>query len=150
MRTMRVMRFNDSSDAPALIPGTAPVPQPDRGEMLIRVHAAGVAPTELLWYPTTHIPDGGRRTSAIPGHEFSGVVEAVAEDVDPSQIGREVFGMNDWFADGATADYCISASTSVAVKPSRSSHLEAASVPIGATQGTLPSDPIMLLRSEPK
>ena len=39
--------------------------------------------------------------------------------------------MNDWFADGATADYCLSAATSVAVKPSRLSHLEAASVPIG-------------------
>ena len=129
---MRVMRFNDSSDAPALIAGTAPVPQPGRGEMLIRVHAAGVTPTELRWYPTTHTPDGGTRTSAIPGHEFSGVVEAVAEDVDRNQIGREVFGMNDWFADGATADYCTSASTSVVVKPFRLSHLEAASVPIGA------------------
>ena len=132
MRTMRVMRFNGSSDAPALIAGTAPVPQPSRGEMLVRVHAAGVTPTELLWYPTAHTPDDGRRTRAIPSHEFSGVVEAVAEDVDPNQIGREVFGMNDWFADGATADYCISASTSVAAKPSRLSHLEAASVPIGA------------------
>ena len=71
------------------------VPQPGRGEMLIRVHAAGLTPTELLWYPTTHTPDGGRRTSAIPSHEFSGVVEAVVEDVDPNQIGREVFGMND-------------------------------------------------------
>jgi NADPH:quinone reductase-like Zn-dependent oxidoreductase len=129
---MRVMRFNDSSDAPALIAGTAPVPQPGRGEMLIRVHAAGVTPTELLWYPTSHTLDGGRRTGAIPGHEFSGVVEAVAADVDPDQIGREVFGMNDWFADGATADYCISSSTSLAAKPSRLSHLEAASVPIGA------------------
>jgi NADPH:quinone reductase-like Zn-dependent oxidoreductase len=132
MRTMRVMRFNDSSDAPALIAGTAPVPQPGRGEMLIRVHAAGVTPTELLWYPTSHTLDGGRRTGAVPGHEFSGVVEAVAADVDPDQIGREVFGMNDWFADGATADYCISSSTSLAAKPSRLSHLEAASVPIGA------------------
>jgi NADPH:quinone reductase-like Zn-dependent oxidoreductase len=126
------MRFNDSFDAPALIAGTAPVPQPGRGEMLIRVHAAGVTPTELRWYPTTHTSDGGRRTGAILGHEFSGVVEAVAADVDPDQIGREVFGMNDWFADGATADYCASASTSVTVKPSRLSHPEAASVPIGA------------------
>jgi NADPH:quinone reductase-like Zn-dependent oxidoreductase len=132
MKTMKVMRFNNSSDAPALIAGTAAVPQPGRGEMLIRVHAAGVTPTELRWYPTTHTPDGGRRTSAIPGHEFSGVVEAVAADVDPDQIGREVFGMNDWFADGATADYCTSPSTSVALKPSRLSHLEAASAPIGA------------------
>jgi NADPH:quinone reductase-like Zn-dependent oxidoreductase len=132
MKAMKVMRFNDSSNVPALIAGTAPVPEPGRGEMLIRVHAAGVTPTELRWYPTTHTPDGGRRTGAIPGHEFSGVVEAVAMDVDPDQIGREVFGMNDWFAGGATADYCTTASTSVALKPSRLSHLEAASIPIGS------------------
>ena len=93
---MKVMRFNDSYDAPALIAGTAPVPQPGRGEILVRVHAAGVTPTELRWYPTTHTSDGARRTGAIPGHEFRGGVEAVGADADPNQIGREIFGMNDW------------------------------------------------------
>jgi NADPH:quinone reductase-like Zn-dependent oxidoreductase len=43
------MRFNDSSDASALIAGTAPVPEPSCGELLIRIHAAGVTPTELRW-----------------------------------------------------------------------------------------------------
>ena len=129
---MKVARFNDSLDSPALIAGTAPVPQPGRGEVLIRVHAAGVTPTELQWYTTTHTREGGRRTGAILGHEFSGVVEAAGVDADQGQIGREVFGMNDWFADGATADYCTTASTSVAQKPPRLSHPEAATVPIGA------------------
>ncbi|HEY5811706.1 MAG TPA: NADP-dependent oxidoreductase [Terrimicrobiaceae bacterium] len=132
MKTMRVVRFNNSLDSPALIAGTASVPQPGRGEILIRVHAAGVTPTELQWYPTTHTPDGGRRTGAILGHEFSGVIEAVGADTDPGQIGHEVFGMNDWFADGATAEYCTTASSSVALKPPRLSHPEAAIVPIGA------------------
>ena len=132
MRTMRVMRFNDSSDAPALLAGTAPVPHPGRGEMLIRIHAAGVTPTELQWYPTTHTKDGGKRDGAILGHEFSGVIEAVGADLTSEQIGREVFGMNDWFSDGATADYCIASASSVATKPASLSHFEAASVPIGA------------------
>ena len=39
---MKVMRFNDSSDTPALVADMVPTPQPDRGEMLIRVYAAGV------------------------------------------------------------------------------------------------------------
>ena len=60
--------------------------------------------------------------------ELSDVVEAVGAGIDSDQIGREVFGMNDWFADCATADYCTSAWTSVAVKPSRLTHPEAASV----------------------
>ncbi len=132
MKTMKVMRYNDSAAAPALTAGEAPIPQPGPGQLLIRVHAAGVTPTELLWYPTTHALDGGVRRGAIPGHEFSGVIEAVGAEVDPQQIGREVFGMNDWFADGATAEYCLAAPASVAPKPTRLSHAEAASVPIGA------------------
>ena len=107
MKAMKVMRFNDSLDSPALIAGTAPVPQPGREGILIRVQAAGVTPTELQWYPTTHTPDGGRRTGAIPGHEFSGVVEAAGPDADQGQIGQEVFGMNGWFADGATAESIV-------------------------------------------
>jgi NADPH:quinone reductase-like Zn-dependent oxidoreductase len=129
---MRLVRFNDSPEAPALIAGTAPIPAPGANEILLRVHAAGVTPTELQRYTTTHTRNGGTRIGAIPGHEFSGVIEAVSPNVDASQIGREVYGMNDWFADGATADYCISALESVADKPSRLSHLEAASAPIGA------------------
>ncbi len=85
-----------------------PVPQPNLGEILIRVHAAGVMPTESQWYPTTHRRDGEPRRGAIPGYEFSGVIEAVAPDVDPDQIERKVYGMNDWFTAGATAEYCQS------------------------------------------
>jgi NADPH:quinone reductase-like Zn-dependent oxidoreductase len=114
---MKVMRFNDSFDAPALIAGTAPRPQPAAGQLLVRVHAAGVTPTELRWYPSSHTVAGEVRSGAIPGHEFSGIVEAVGEGIDSGNIGREVYGMNDWFADGATADYCTAPLTSVASKP---------------------------------
>jgi NADPH:quinone reductase-like Zn-dependent oxidoreductase len=40
--------------------------------------------------------------------------------------------MNDWFADGAMAEYCITQPSSVAHKPPHLTHVEAASVPIGA------------------
>ncbi len=100
--------------------------------MLIRVHAAGVTPSEIHWYPTTHTKNGGTRSGVILGHEFSGVVSTVGAEVDPAQVGSEVFGMNDWFAEGATAEYCLAAAGSVAAKPARLSHAEAASVPIGA------------------
>lgn len=125
---MKVFRYNDSVDAPALVPGTAPVPVPAPGELLVRVHAAGVTPTELQWYPTTRAVDGSVRTGAIPGHEFSGTIEAG----DPDWIGREVYGLNDWFAEGATAEYCLTIPANIAEKPSQLTHAEAASVPIGA------------------
>jgi NADPH:quinone reductase-like Zn-dependent oxidoreductase len=129
---MITMRLSDSADGPVLIEENVPQPQPGRGELLVRVYAAGVTPTELLWYPTTHAKNGERRSRAVPGHEFSGVIAAVGEETVGFDIGQAVYGMNDWFADGAMAEYCITQPTSVAQKPPRLTHVEAASVPIGA------------------
>jgi NADPH:quinone reductase-like Zn-dependent oxidoreductase len=39
--------------------------------------------------------------------------------------------LNDWFAEGATAEFCITKPSNLSVKPSSLSHIEAASVPIG-------------------
>jgi NADPH:quinone reductase-like Zn-dependent oxidoreductase len=129
---MKTMRLSASAQPPVLLEETVPQPQPRRGELLIRVYAAGVTPTELLWYPTTHSKNGEGRSHAVPGHEFSGVIAAVGEDTVGFAIGQEVYGMNDWFADGALAEYCLTQPTSVAPKPPRLTHVEAAAVPIGA------------------
>ena len=129
---MKTMRLYDSEKPPVLVVENVPQPQPRRVELLIRVYAAGVTPTELLWYPTTHNKDGEKRSRAVPGHEFSGVIAALGEDTAGFEIGQEVYGMNDWFSDGAMAEYCIAQPAGVAPKPPRLTHVEAASVPIGA------------------
>jgi NADPH:quinone reductase-like Zn-dependent oxidoreductase len=129
---MKVMRFNGSVDAPGLVEGEAEVPVLGDGEVLIRVHAAGVTPTELGWYPATHTKDGGKRRGAIPGHEFSGVIERAGPGVDQRELGREVFGMNDWFENGATAEYCVAKLSDIAEKPRGMTHAEAATAPISA------------------
>lgn len=109
-----------------------PEPMPREGELLVRVCAAGVTPTELLWYPTTHTKEGGQRSAAVPSHEFSGEVAEVGGGVTGFAIGQEIYGMNDWFADGALAEYCVTRPDWIAPKPRRIGHAEAASVPIGA------------------
>ena len=129
---MKAMRLSDSGEPPVLVEENIPQPQPRRAELLVRVFAAGVTSKELLWYPTTHNKNGERRSRAIPGHEFSGVIAALGEDTDGFDIGEEIYGMNDWFSDGATAEYCITQPVSIARKPSRLSHAEAAAVPIAA------------------
>src|SRR4029453_19108552 len=129
---MITMRLSDSADGPVLIEENVPQPQPGRGELLVRVYAAGVTPTELLWYPTTHAKNGERRSRAVPGHEFSGIIAAVGEETVGFEIGQEVYGMNDWFSDGAMAEYCITQPPSVAHKPPSLTYVEAASVTIGA------------------
>jgi NADPH:quinone reductase-like Zn-dependent oxidoreductase len=127
---MKIMRFNDSAEAPALVDATIDTPLPASREVLIRVKAAGVTPTELSWYPTTHTESGDQRRGAVPGHEFSGVVGALGDGVTGVALGEEVYGLNDWFADGATAEFCLTRPEWIAPKPASLTHIEAASLPI--------------------
>jgi NADPH:quinone reductase-like Zn-dependent oxidoreductase len=90
-----------------------------------------VTHAELSWQPTTHTKSGENRRQAIPGHEFSGTIAAVGAGAD-GVVGEEVFGMNDWYAQGATAEYCCAAPSALAPRPTRLTHVEAACVPIGA------------------
>ena len=129
---MKAMQLNKADQEPRLILVESPKPEPGLGEILVHVHAAGVTPTELLWYPTTHTKSGTARTGTVPGHEFSGVITAIGKDVQDFEVGDEVYGMNDWFADGATAEFCITLPQNIARKPATLSHEAAASVPIGA------------------
>jgi NADPH:quinone reductase-like Zn-dependent oxidoreductase len=129
MKALRVIRCASGT---TLVEDRMPKPTPGPEELLIRVRAAGVMPSELAWYPTTHSQSGEPRIGAVPGHEFSGVVEAIGKDVGNLEVGREVFGMNDWFAEGAMAEYCIAPFCAVAPKPQSVPHNEAASVPISA------------------
>jgi NADPH:quinone reductase-like Zn-dependent oxidoreductase len=129
---MRAMQVNNKSGGPALIAADLPRPEPREGELLIRVHATGVTPTELSWYPTTRQKDGTSRPRAVPGHEFSGIVAALGNNTAGFTAGQEIYGMSDWFVDGATADYCISVPQSIAPKPATLTYEQAATVPIGA------------------
>lgn len=128
---MKAWLCDDSRPVPGLFEAEVPRPQPGVGELLIEVRAVGVTPTELLWYPTTHTKPGGNRRHAIPGHEFSGVIAAAGAGVE-AVAGQEVFGMNDWFVDGATAKFCCTLPSMVTPKPPGLTHAEAASIPIGA------------------
>ena len=129
---MKAMQVSPSDQGPLLTLADLPEPEPASGEILVRVHAAGVTPTELIWYPTTHTKSGTTRLRAVPGHEFSGIIRAIGKDVQGFQVGDAVYGMNDWFADGATAEFCITLPRNIARKPATLSHEVAASVPIGA------------------
>jgi NADPH:quinone reductase-like Zn-dependent oxidoreductase len=129
---MRAMQVNNSGQGPALIEIDLPQPEPSEGELLIRVRVVGVTHTELNWYPTTHAKDGTPRKGAVPGHEFSGVVAALGKNTKGFEVGQEIYGMSDWFVDGATAEFCVTQPQSIAPKPVTLTHEAAATVPIGA------------------
>lgn len=128
MRTMHVMELTESL---TLRSAERPVPEPQPGELLIEVFAVGVTPTETSWYPTTHRADGTPRSSAIPGHEFSGTVAALGQGVSGFALADAVFGFNDWFEEGATAEFVITKPSMLALKPTSLPYIEAAAAPIG-------------------
>jgi NADPH:quinone reductase-like Zn-dependent oxidoreductase len=110
-----------------------PRPEPKTREVLIRVHAAGVTPTELTWMPTWTTREGTPRSfPVIPGHEFSGEVAALGAGVTDFAVGDLVYGMNDWFGDGTQAEFCVAPATWVAPKPRTIGHEAAAITPISA------------------
>lgn len=115
--------ISGSEEHPVVALGTRPRPNAGDGELLIRVRAAGVTSSELHWEPNWRSKSGEKRVNAVPGHEFSGVI---------CDSGQEVFGMNDWYCDGAMAEYCVAPVSAVAAKPKSLSDAEAASVPISA------------------
>src|SRR4051794_2574177 len=129
---MKAMRLADSSESPKLVEASIPQPQPGPGEVLIRVAAAGTIRTELGWYPNTHDKTGAPRQNAIPAHEFAGTVAALGERVTQFTVGQHVYGMNDWFLDGALAEYCVTTPAYIAPAPRTLTPTQAATVPISA------------------
>ena len=61
-------------------------PVPGRGEVLIAVRTAGICGSDIPRIYET----GAHTHPLIPGHEFSGVVEAVASEADAAWLGKRV------------------------------------------------------------
>jgi NADPH:quinone reductase-like Zn-dependent oxidoreductase len=107
-----------------------PRPQPGAGEVLVRVHAAAITPTEFSWSGTWKTRAGADRLfPIIPGHELAGVVVALGPDVTDLAVGDAVYGFNDWDRQGAQAEYCLARHAQLAPKPD---FVQAAEVPISA------------------
>jgi NADPH:quinone reductase-like Zn-dependent oxidoreductase len=130
---MKAIRLNQIGGPESLRCEDAPIPGPNDNQVLVRVHATAITPTEFSWYPTFHTPEGGPRPfPIILGHEFSGVVEAIGPACTGVQVGDSVYGLSDWFIDGAQADYCLTIPANIAPKPGTLDHAQAAAVPISA------------------
>src|SRR5262249_15304091 len=102
---MKAVYLEKKAGADALVAGEIPRPNPKPDEVLVKVYATAVMPTELSWMPTFSKPNGEPRSFPIVlSHEFSGVVESVGANVKDFKPGDEVYGINDWFTNGAQAE----------------------------------------------
>ena len=97
------------TDQAAGLPGMKlverPEPQAAIGDVVVRVYASAITGDELSW-PSTWVDRAGRsRTPSVPGHEVAGVVTALGYGTTGLSIGQRVFGLTDWYRDGALAEY---------------------------------------------
>jgi len=113
---MRAIRLQAQGGADQMRLDDAPQPVPNNGEVLIKVHATAVTPTELLWDLTWSTYAGEPRTLPILSHEFSGEVAELGEGVSDMAVGDEVYGLNDWTVNGALAQYMIATPAQLAKK----------------------------------
>ncbi|MEU9048705.1 MULTISPECIES: NADP-dependent oxidoreductase [unclassified Kitasatospora] len=105
-------------------------PEPVRGEVLVRVYAAGVNPAD--WKTRAR---GEFATGATPpfvlGFDVSGVVEAVGAGVTVFRPGDEVYGMPRFpYPAGAYAEYVTAPARHFAPRPRSLTHLESGALPL--------------------
>ncbi len=111
-------------------------PQPQAGEVLVRVHAAGVNPVD--WKTRNGGGRGVASTDALEspiilGWDIAGVIEAVGDGVEGFAPGDEVFGLVRFpdFGD-AYADYVAAPARELAKKPANVSFAVAGAAPLVA------------------
>lgn len=107
-----------------LRPVSVPLPEPGTGEVLVRVHAAGVNRPDLAQRSGVYPPPPG--ASPIPGLEISGEIVAVGAGVDRWTPGDRVCALT---AGGGYAEYCTVDQGSVLPVPEGLSMIEAAALP---------------------
>ncbi|MFI2410854.1 NADP-dependent oxidoreductase [Streptomyces sp. NPDC018947] len=103
-------------------------PEPRPNEVLVRVRAAGVNPTD--W---KHRANGGflGEPPFVLGWDVSGVVEAVGIGVAAFRPGDEVFGMLSYpFGHGSHAEYVTAPARTFVRKPAAVDHVQAGALPL--------------------
>jgi NADPH:quinone reductase-like Zn-dependent oxidoreductase len=108
-----------------------PKPVPGLTEILVRVRAAGVNPTDWKSRSGNGLP--GRTFPAILGYDVAGVIEEVGPGVTMYQPGDEVLGMPKFPAlPGGYAQYVAAPSRHFVPKPAGMSFEQAAGLPLAA------------------
>ena len=136
---MKAVRQHEFGGPEVLRYEEAPVPELKPGEVLVRVRAVGINPPDWYlrdgykmlppeWQPPVDFP-------LILGTDVSGVIAAVAEDVQSFTVGDEVYSMVRFpsgLAGGsrAYAEYVSVPAVEVARKPKRIDHAHAAAAPM--------------------
>jgi NADPH:quinone reductase-like Zn-dependent oxidoreductase len=132
MAMMKAVRIHEYGGPEVLRYEDAPRPRPCSGEVLIRVHAAGVNPIDWKVRQGFAKERLKYKMPFIPGWDVSGVIETVAPGVTRLKSGDEVYCRPDISRDGSYADYMVVKESEVALKPESIDHVSAAAIPLAA------------------
>jgi NADPH:quinone reductase len=107
-----------------LVPTERPRPVLGRGDVLIRVAAAGVNRPDVLQRQGKYPPPPG--ASDIPGLEVAGTIDEVADDVRDWRVGDRVCAL---VSGGGYAEYCVAPALQCLPIPDGLDAISAAAIP---------------------
>jgi NADPH2:quinone reductase len=121
---MTVITISAPGGPEMLVPEQRPVPQPDAGEVLVKVAAAGVNRPDVMQRQGLYPPPKG--ASDIPGLEIAGEVAALGAGVTRWKLGDKVMAL---VSGGGYAEYCLAHESHCLPVPPSLSMIEAAATP---------------------
>ncbi len=122
---MRAVVTTANGDVRVMKVQEQPDPTPERGEVLVRVKAAGLNFADILARQGLY-PDGPPKP-CIMGYEVSGVIESTGEAVDRELVGQAVIAMTRF---KGQAELVAVPEMQVFEKPANLSFEEAAAIPV--------------------
>src|SRR3982074_3146181 len=122
---MRAIVTTRNGDVDVLKIETRPDPMPGKGEVLIRVKAAGLNFADILARQGLY-PDAPAKPCVV-GYEVSGAVEAAGDGVDQTLIGTPVSAMTHF---GGQAELVVIPVRQIFEKPEQLSFEQGAAVPV--------------------
>ena len=130
MKTMKAVCIYSYGGPEVLIYEDAPCPHPGEGEVLVKVHAAGINPVD--WKVREgHLKEMLHHSfPLILGWDVSGVVESLGANLKRLKVGDEVYSRPDISRDGAYAEFIVIKESEVALKPKSIDHIHAAALPL--------------------
>src|SRR6202166_4705274 len=122
--TMTAIGIKSPGGPEVLVPEQRPVPQPGKGEILVKVLAAGVNRPDVAQRKGLYPPPPG--VTDIPGLEIAGTVVARGAGVRRWMAGDEITAL---VSGGGYAQYCVAHETHALPIPAGLTAVEAAAVP---------------------
>ena len=123
-QTMTLIEITEPGGPEVLKPRQEPVPVADAGEVLIRVHAAGVNRPDVIQRAGKYPMKPGM--SPIPGLEVAGEVVAIGKGVSEFIVGDRVCALTNG---GGYAQYCVAPASQTLPIPDGLEWVQAAAVP---------------------